>query len=271
MCWYDLGSMVLDEISIEGIARRLVEAEAQSTPTGPLPTEIFPTITVDDSYKVQLKIIELKKQRGEVIIGRKIGLTSRAMQELRGITEPDFGYLTDQMVVLEGTPIKTSELIQPRAEAELAFVLGEDLRGPGILVSDVLRATDAIMPCLEIIDRRMKGQYKIQDTVADSAGSGRVVFGGRMVSPYDVDLRHIGMVFEKNGEEVATAAGAAVLGNPAQAVAWLANKLSKYDVYLNARETIISGSLIAAVECRAGDYVRATFDHLGSVGAKFID
>jgi len=265
------GFLGISEELIDEIAGRLLDAEDRRSPIGAITVQ-YPGITIDDAYKIQLRLIEKRKKRGEVVIGKKVGLTSKAMQQLAGIDEPDYGHLTDRMVVLEGLPIRVSELIQPMVEAEIAFVLKEDLKGPGVLVSDVIRATEYIMPALEIIDGRTKRDgRRIDDSVADNAGTGRVVFSGKMSSIGDVDLRYVGLVFEKNGDIVSTAAGAAVLGHPAQAVAWLANKLSKYGVSLNAREVVISGSLVAAIKVGPGDSVRATFDRLGSVTTKFVE
>jgi len=265
------GLLGISEEVVEGIAKRLLEAEDKRVPIDAV-TAKYPGITINDAYRIQLKLIEKRKRRGEVVIGKKIGLTSKAMQQVAGINEPDYGHLTDRMVVLEGLPIRISELIQPMVEAEIAFVLKEDLKGPGVLVSDVIRATEYIMPSLEIIDGRIKRDgRRIEDSISDNAGTGRVVFSGRMSSIADVDLRYVGLVFEKNGDVISTAAGAAVLGNPAQAIAWLANKLSEYGVSLNAREVVISGSLIAANKVGPGDNVTATFDRLGSVTAKFVD
>jgi 2-oxopent-4-enoate hydratase len=264
--------MSISDSIIEEYAMALLKAEETRIPIEPI-TRKYPNLSTEDAYKIQLKIIEEKKKRGEVIIGKKIGLTSKAMQELAGINEPDYGFLTDRMVVFEDFPIKLSELIQPAVEAEIAFVLKEDLNGPGVLVSDVLRATDYVMPSLEIIDGRTKrypGERRVENSILDNAGVGRVVLGGTKSSLDDIDLRLVGLVFEKNGEVISTAAGAAVYGNPAQAVAWLANKLSEFGVALNSGETIISGSLIAAVRVKEEDCFNASFDRIGSVKVKFI-
>jgi len=259
------------EDAVERIADRLLEAEDNRAPIDAITVQ-YPRMTTDDAYRIQLKLIEKRKKRGEVVIGKKIGLTSKAMQQLLGISEPGYGHLTDRMVVLEGLPIRVSELIQPMVEAEIAFVLKEDLKGPGVLVSDVVRATECIMPALEIVDHRIESDgRRIEDLVAENAGTGRVVFSGKMSSIADVDLRYVGLVFEKNGDVISTAAGAAVLGNPVQAVAWLANKLSRYGVSLIAREVVISGSLVAATRVGPGDSVKATFDRFGSVAAKFVE
>jgi len=262
----------ISESMVDEVVSRLLEAEYNRTPIDPITTK-YPDMMIDDAYKIQLRLIEEKRKRGEIVVGKKVGLTSKAMQELAGIDEPDYGFLTDRMVVFEGFPIKLSELIHPRVEAEIVFVLKEDLEGPGVLVSDVLRATDYIMPALEIIDSRIKRdkRRRIEDSISDNAGTGRVVFSGKMSSITDMDLRRVGLIFEKNGDVISTAAGAAVLGNPAQAVAWLANKLSRYGVTLHEREIILSGSLIAAIDVGPGDSVTAIFDRIGSVKAKFVE
>jgi 2-oxopent-4-enoate hydratase len=265
--------MSISESKIDEIVSSLLEAEEKKVPIDPI-TKKYPNMNINDAYRIQLKLIDERKRRGEVVIGKKVGLTSKAMQELARINEPDYGFLTDRMVVYEDFPISLSELIQPRVEAEIAFVLKSDLKGPGVIVTNVLHATDYIMPSLEIIDSRQKrdtSKRRIEDSISDNAGTGRVVFGGRKTPIENLDLRYIGLVFEKNGMVISTAAGAAVLGNPVQAVAWLANKLSLFGVTLYAGETILSGSLIAAVNISPGDSFSATFDHIGSVKTKFIE
>jgi 2-keto-4-pentenoate hydratase len=166
--------------------------------------------------------------------------------------------------------VNRSELIYPRVEGEITFLLKEDLQGPGVTVARVLAATEYVMPSLEIVDSRVVDwRIKLSDTIADNASSCRMVIGGRCVKPDALDLRLIGMILEKNGEIINSAAGAAVLGNPAQAVAWLANTLADFEVTLKAGEVILPGALTAAVTVQAGDAIRATFDHLGSVSVRF--
>jgi 2-keto-4-pentenoate hydratase len=175
------------------------------------------------------------------------------------------------MVILNGQPIAASQMLQPRCEAEIAFVLKRDLTGPGVTVADVLTATEAVLPALEIIDSRIANwKIKLQDTVADNASSAYIVLGNAMTPVHGLDLRLIGMVYEKNGGILATGAGAAVLGHPATAVAWLANKLHEFDVPLKAGEVILSGALAAAAPVAAGDYFRAELDRLGSVSVRFV-
>ena len=260
----------MDENRMKILAEMLLTAEKNRKPIPPL-TDSDPGITVDEAYRIQLQVIEMKKSSGQVVVGKKIGITSRAMQTMLGVNEPDYGHILDGMVVMEGEQIRPADLIQPRIEGELAFILREDLKGPGVTLADVIRCSEGVIPALEIIDSRIADwKIKLPDTVADNASSARIVLGGKITPILGLDLRTVGMVLEKNGEVVATAAGAAVLGNPAQAVAWLANKLAVYGIMLRKGEVILSGSLTAAVPVNAGDFIRADFGLLGDVKIKFI-
>lgn len=260
----------MDLSVIDKIAEELYQAEKTGNPIKQLTIQ-YPDITVDEAYAIQLAGRKLREADGRKVVGAKIGLTSKAMQHIYNVYEPDYGYILDDMVITENEPIKMSECQAPKVEAEIAFILKRPLEGPGVTVADVLRATAGVMPCLEIIDSRYEpGAIKIQDTVADIASIGKVVLGGALTPVADIDLRYTGLVFEKSGEVISTAAGAAVLGHPAAAVAWLANKLSSYGVTLRKGDIVISGSLIAACGVEAGDSVRATFDRLGSVSARFV-
>jgi len=247
----------------------LLKAECEKKPIPPL-TETDPDIGVEEAYQIQLHLIERKKATGRVVVGKKIGLTSLAMQAMLGVKEPDYGHILNDMIIMEGEKIKLADLIAPRLEGEIAFILKEDLQGPGVTISEVLRGSAGIMPALEIIDSRIRDwKIKLPDTVADNASSARVVLGGKLTPLLNLDLRTVGMVLEKNGEIIATAAGAAVLGHPAQAVAWLANKLATYGLTLRKGEIILSGSLTAALPIAPGDFFRADFGHLGDVKIKF--
>jgi len=260
----------MDENRMKILAEMLLTAEKNRKPIPPL-TDSDPGITVDEAYRIQLQVIEMKKSSGQVVVGKKIGITSRAMQTMLGVNEPDYGHILDGMVVMEGEQIRAADLIQPRIEGELAFILRDDLKGPGVTLADVIRCSEGVIPALEIIDSRIADwKIKLPDTVADNASSARIVLGGKITPILGLDLRTVGMVLEKNGEVVATAAGAAVLGNPAQAVAWLANKLAVYGIMLRKGEVILSGSLTAAVPVNAGDFIRADFGLLGDVKIKFI-
>lgn len=259
----------MNENRINTLADMLSKAEQTQQPMESI-TESDPGITIDEAYRIQLRGIELKKTAGQVVVGKKIGLTSLAMQTMLGVKEPDYGHILNGMVVMEGEKICVSDLIAPRIEGEIAFVLKEDLKGPGVTVMDVLRCSEGVVPALEIVDSRIRDwKIKLPDTVADNASSALIVLGGFLTPAQAVDLRTVGMVMEKNGEVLGTAAGAAVLGHPAQAVAWLANKLSAYGIVLRKGEVVLSGALAAAVPFAAGDFFRADFGSLGDVKIKF--
>ena len=255
---------------IESLAQELYQADVNCSPVEAL-TERYAEITNEEAYKVQLAGMALRLQAGHILVGKKIGLTSKAMQNALGVFEPDYGYITDRMVAMEGEPLSMAQFISPKVEAEIAFILKADLPGPGITVSQVLQATAGIMPALEIIDTRIKNwKIKIQDTIADGASIGRIVLGGRMTPVDAYNLKTLGLVLEKNGEVVATAAGAAVLGHPANAVVWLGNKLATYGMMLKAGDIVMSGSLTAACPMAEGDYIQANFADIGSVSVKFV-
>jgi 2-keto-4-pentenoate hydratase len=259
-----------DTKEINRIANELKRAQATCTQVDPL-TERYPHLTVADAYAIQLLNIQERLAAGERVVGKKIGLTSKGMQNLLGVYEPDYGHLLHPMAVPNGETIPAKKLIQPRCEGEIAFLLKRDLQGPGVTSAEVLSATEAVLAALEIVDSRVRDwKIKLVDTVADNASSGMLVLGNKLVSPANLDLRLVGMVFEKNGEMVNNGAGAAVLGHPASAVAWLANKLAEFEVTLKAGEVILSGALTAAAPAAAGDCFQAEFDHLGSVAVKFV-
>ena len=262
--------MPLTDEAIRKIALQLLEAESTCRPMDPISPR-YPGMTIDDAYRVQIETIEEKVKAGATIVGRKIGLTSKAMQALIGIDEPDAGIIVDSKVFREGEAIPTERMMVPRIEAEIGFLLKEDLEGPGITVVDVLAATAGVMPLLEVKETRLKTlKPTILDAVADNATSGIVILGGKLtvLSP-DIDLRLVGMIFEHNGEIAATATGAEALGNPAEPVAWLANKMHRYGITLKKGEFVMSGGLSKALEVKPGSFFKATFDRLGSVSALF--
>jgi 2-keto-4-pentenoate hydratase len=233
-------------------------------------TALDPELTIEEAYQVQLINIDKKVKAGSQIVGKKIGLTSLAMQQLLKVDQPDYGHLLNNMVVENGGIISFSRVLQPRVEAEIAFVLKHDLIGPRVTSLDVLLATDYVLPALEIVDSRVADwKIKLQDTVADNASSGLYVLGGKPIMLDNVDLPQIGMIFYKNGEIVNTGVGAAALGDPALCVAWLANKLFEFGITLKAGEVILSGALSAAVSAQPGDHFSARFAHLGQVSVSF--
>jgi len=261
--------MALSEHDVQALAKELWQAESTSTPIPPLSGR-YPDADIDDAYRIQLEGVRLRVDAGDVVRGQKIGLTARVMQEQFGVDRPDFGHLLGSMFHPEGQPLPMDALIAPRVEAELAFVLKAPLQGPGVTVADVLAATDFVMPSLEIIDSRIQDwKIGIVDTVADNASSARVVLGGTRTPIDGLDPRLIGVVLRRNGEIVETGASGAVLGNPAQAVAWLANTISAHGGSLEAGDLVMPGTCTRAVEMRPGDTVRADFEHLGYVGISF--
>ena len=252
------------------LGRELHQALNDCTVLAPL-SQRHPEITVADAYAIQQQLMKLRLAAGERVIGKKIGVTSQAVMDMLGVFQPDFGWLTDAMVYNEGEAIPMSRLIQPKAEGEIAFVLRKTLKGPGVTVADVLAATEGVMACFEIVDSRIEDwKIRIQDTVADNASCGVFVLGDRLVDVRDVDLTTCGMVLEKNGEIVVTGAGAAALGHPANAVAWLANTLGAHGTALEAGEVVLSGSLAAMVPVKAGDNLRVTIGGIGGCSVRFV-
>jgi len=262
--------MALTDAQIKDWAQRLRQAEENRSPLAPL-TAAIPGITIADAYAIQLALIDTKKREGAKVVGKKIGLTSQAMQKMINVDQPDYGHILDRMIVQDGSEFPVRELIQPKIEPEIAFILDRDLKGPGVTPIQVMAAARFVVPALEIIDSRIEGwKIKLCDTIADNASSARVVLGGPPRRVDQVDLKLIGMVMEKNGQVVQTGAGAAVLGHPANAVAWLANAIGEFGVALQAGEIVMPGALTAAVDVAAGDLVRASFDGLGSVSVRFV-
>ncbi|MCL2656274.1 MAG: 2-oxopent-4-enoate hydratase [Betaproteobacteria bacterium] len=260
----------MNEERISQLGLELYQALLKREMVTPL-SERHPEITIEDAYRIQQRMIACRLEAGERIVGKKIGVTAKAVMDMLSVYQPDFGMLLDGMLYNEGEAIAADTLIQPKAEGEIAFVLKKDLCGPGVTAADVLAATQGVMTCFEIVDSRIRDwKIKIQDTVADNASCGVFVLGERLVDPRDVDLNTCGMVLEKNGEIVATGAGAAALGGPANAVAWLANTLGRLDIPLRAGEVILSGSLAAMVPVKAGDNLRVSIGGIGGCSVRFV-
>ncbi len=255
---------------LEGLASRLIEAQATRAPIPPL-TERYPDLTPEDAYAIQRAIIDRKVAQGARVIGRKVGLTSKAMQDMLNVREPDYGHLLDTMAVEDGAQVNAAELIQPKVEPEIAFIMARELAGPRVTATQVLSATRWVMPALEIVDSRVENwRIKLHDTIADNGSSALFVLGGRPTPVDNLDLRLIGVVLEKNGQIVQTGAGAAILGHPLNAVLWLANKLAEFGTSIREGDVILPGALTAATDAAAGDQITASFDHLGSVSVRFV-
>ncbi len=227
-------------------------------------------LTEDDAYALQLQYVDYRIANGDSVVGLKTGLTSRAKQETMGVRQPILGHILASSVVPEGAPVVCGELIHPRAEPEIAFVLDKDLEGP-VTAAQACRATALVMPAVEIIDSRfLNFRFGFGDVIADNTSAARVIFGSVSILPTDADLRLIGMVYSKNGDVQSTAAGAAVLGNPWEALAWLARRASELGRPLKAGQMVLAGALADAVFVNPGDNVRVEFAGLGSLSVSFV-
>ena len=260
----------MDKTKIQQYGDELYQSLLERKAVDPL-TDREPSITIEDAYQIQLRMIQRRLDAGETIVGKKIGVTSKVVMDMLKVNQPDFGQMTSGMVFNEGEAIRADSMIAPKAEAEVAFVLKSDLMGPGVTAADVLRATDFVVPCFEIVDSRIRDwKIKIQDTVADNASCGVLTLGGVRKSPRQLDLALAGMVLEKNGEIVSTSAGAAVQGSPVNAVAWLANTLGRLGIGLKAGEIILSGSQSPLIPVKAGDSLYCSVGGLGGTSVRFI-
>ena len=256
-------------------ADRLFQAELDGKQIGLL-SATFPEMTMDDAYKVQSALVERKIADGRKLIGWKIGLTSKAMQAALNIDIPDSGVLLDNMLFDNGARIPADRFIQPRIEAEIAFVMKQGLSGPNVSVDDVLQATDYVVPSLEILDTRIlrldpkSGKTRtIVDTIADNAANGGIVLGGERISPADVDMRWMGAIVSRDGEVEETGLGAGVLNQPALGIAWLANRLAEYGDQIKPGEIVLSGSFIRPIEAIPGCHIEADFGPHGMVNCYF--
>lgn len=255
---------------INQLGDELHAALVARTPLLPL-AERGHNIAISDAYRIQQRMISHRLAAGETIIGKKVGATSAAVQSMLNVVQPDFGHLLSGMLYSDGDAVPADTLIKPRAEGEIAFLLKRDLHGPGVTAADVIRATECVMPCFEIVDSRVRDwKITIQDTVADNASCGVLVLGDRVADPRKIDLRLCGMVLENNGEVVATGAGAAALGHPAVAVAWLANTLGALGIALEAGEIVLSGSLGKLITVKRGDHLRVAIGGIGACSVRFV-
>lgn len=263
----------MDAHLIEALGDELFHALQARQTIAPL-TERHPHIQLEDAYHISLRVLERRMQLGEHVIGKKIGVTSKAVQDMLNVHQPDFGFLTDRMHVADASEVSCTAhtLIQPRAEGEIAFVLREDLTGPGVTAEDVLAATDYVVPCFEIVDSRIHNwQIRIQDTVADNASCGVFTLGQGRINPREIDLSTLELVMLKNGAEVGRGFGSAVQGHPCAAVAWLANTLGEFGIPLRKGEIILSGALAPLVPVGPGDHISLTLSGHGTSSLHFVD
>jgi len=256
-------------------AQSLDQAEKSRSQIG-LMSLAYPGMTLDDAYAVQAEWVKLKREAGRRVIGWKIGLTSKAMQYALNINIPDSGVLFDDMLFDDGAVIPDDRFIQPRIEAEIAFVMKTDLSGPNVSVFDVLNATDYVTPALEILDTRVvradpetKKTRTIVDTVSDNAANAGIVVGGRAMRPDALDMRWMGAIVSRNAEVEETGLGAGVLNHPARGIAWLANRLHQYGDKISAGQVVLAGSFIRPIEARHGDTITSDFGAYGTVSCHF--
>jgi 2-oxo-hept-3-ene-1,7-dioate hydratase len=269
-------STTLDSQTIAALARELYDARRSRTPLRHF-SQRHPGMTIDDGYAIQRAWVALELADGRRVRGRKIGLTSRAMQQASQIDEPDFAPLMDDMFFDNGSDLPVGRFIAPRVEVELAFVLGKPLQGPGVTLFDVLAATDWVSPAIEIIDARIeqfdretKAPRKVFDTISDFAANAGIVLGGRPVKPDAVDLRWVGAMLFRNGVIEETGLAAAVLNHPGNGVAWLANKIAPYGEQLNAGDVILGGSFTRPTTATGGDTFHADYGPLGAISFRFV-
>jgi 2-oxopent-4-enoate/cis-2-oxohex-4-enoate hydratase len=263
----------MEDSRIDALASELFEALRQRRTLEPL-TERESAITVADAYRISTAMLRRRLADGERVIGKKIGVTSKAVQDMLGVHQPDFGFLTDRMQVADGATVSLSGsgLIQPRAEGEMAFILKHDLCGPDVTREDVLDATEWVCPCFEIVDSRIRDwKIRIQDTVADNASCGVFVLGSLRVPPRELDLAAARMDLFKNGQAAGSGFGSAVQGHPAEAVAWLANTLGAFGIRFLKGEVILSGALAPLVTAAAGDRFAMQIEGLGGCSIAFTD
>ncbi len=257
---------MLTDQQIQQAADSLWQAEQTREWAEPLSIR-FPEADVADAYGVSLAVRDLKLAAGRTVKGHKIGLTSKAMRDMFSATEPDYGFIFDNWFELEGASVQRNAMNRPLVEVELAFVMGKDLKGPSINAADVIRATDFILPALEIVDSRYKGRGNnmLVDSISDAATCGFVVLGGNPVKLTDVDVRRLSASLSINGQIMESGSASAVMGNPINAVVWLANKLHEFGVAMQPGDVILSGSFVKAIPFDAGDTILALYDQLGEI------
>ena len=257
----------------EAAARRAAEALFNAHKTGTKFSTIDPKTglaSIADAYDIQDRYVALLVPEQGEAAGYKVGLTSKAMQQSSQINEPDYGHLLDDMMIADGARIPHANFCRPRVEIELAFIMGKPLKGPGIGLAEVLRATEYVVPAIEIVDARLQDPRKIFDTVADNGAAAGIAVGGRPVGPLDVDLRWVGGIMYKNSEIEETGVAAGVLGHPALGVAWLANKLGSHGVTLEPGHLVLAGSFTRVVFAQKGDTLHADFGPLGGIAVQFV-
>lgn len=258
-------------MDIQKAVNSLIQAEKTKVPIEPF-TSTMEDISVDVAYQIQLGYVRSRQENGAKIVGKKIGLTSKAMQEMLKVNQPDYGHIMDDMIFENNSTVSLNQFIAPRIEFEIAFVLKKDLKGPGVTVEEVVAATDYVLPAFEIIDSRIRDwEINFEDTVADNGSSAGAIFGETQKSLENIDLQKVKMDVYQNGQLIDQATGEAVMGNPINAVAWLANAIGSYDITLKKGERILAGALSKAIPVDVGDEFTVHFTELGEISVKFSE
>jgi 2-oxo-hept-3-ene-1,7-dioate hydratase len=267
--------MITPELALE-LAKRHEWSRREVKPIDPITVE-YPDLTIDDAYAVQQAWIDLQIGDGAKLVGRKIGLTSRAMQQQMKIDEPDFGALLDYMIMPSGIELRHADFVDPKLEVEVAFMIGERLIGDSVSVEQVLAATEYIQPAMELIDARSYRVHPVTnrartivDTIADNAADAGIILGGEKVKPTEIDMRWIGAIFSCNGVVEETGLAAGVLGHPAKGIAWVARRIAPYGLAIEPGEIILAGSFTRASATKPGDQFVADYGPLGTVTCSFV-
>jgi 2-keto-4-pentenoate hydratase len=260
--------MTLANETIDDLLQRAINCYHSGVPTQPFDN---PDLSEADAYQVQFRLVDTLRDKDQTVVGHKVALTTKSARAHLGVTEPCFGHMLDRGVYANGSDVPVGELADPHVEAEIAFVLKKDLKGPGITPVDVMRATQAVLPAIELVDLKVQGPgIRAADVIVHNALHGGVVVGSRLTPIDDLDLQFEGVTVEFNGSLHGSGTGFEVMGNPINAICWLANKLAAFDDYLKKGETIISGSIVTPVRVQPGDQIRVTYTKLGVVGASFV-
>lgn len=256
-------------VAVVDLADRLWRAAVDRVPIEPL-TDSWPDLTLADAYAIQAHNVRRRLTAGRAIRGYRLGRTSQPRQDILGVAQPDYGMLIDDMFVDDGNEIPVESFLQPRVVAEIAFLLADDLAGPGVTTADALRAVGGVLPAIEIVDSRIADwRVQLADTVADNASSGKVVLGSRLTPGTALDLRLLGVLMHRNGGAIESGTGAAALGNPVRCLTWLANRLLAPQRGLRRGDIVLSGPLHRLVPVRPDDIYEAQFAHLGTVTVQF--
>ncbi len=259
---------MLSEEDRQAAAHTLMQAEKTRQQATQVSVQ-YPHIEIDDAYAISQKVAEMRADAGGILVGHKVGLTSKAMQASSKIDEPDYGHVFQDMLIEDGATVKTEDFCAPRVEPEFTFILGKDLMGPNVTLEDAIEATEWVVPSIEIIDARVLEPRRIFDTVSDNGAAAGLILGKQRYRPDEIDLRWTGALFLRNGEIEETGIAAGVMDHPANAVAWLCNKLATFGVGLKAGHLVLSGSFTRPVWADKGDDLVADFGELGSVSVKF--